>query len=116
VGVHALGYVAESNERAAAEFSPGYLRSFNETGRERGWGPTTKAHFDAAVAPRGALLVGDPETVANKIISYDAKLGGISHLTFQMSVAELPHEQALKSIELIGREVLPRVNSAIRTG
>lgn len=67
VGIHSIGYVADSNEQAAADFSPGYLRSFNEIGKERGWGPTTQAHFDAGVAPRGALLVGDAETVANKI-------------------------------------------------
>jgi probable LLM family oxidoreductase len=114
VGVHAIGYVAESNERAAADFSPGYLRSFNEVGKERGWGPTTKAHFDAAVSPRGALLVGDPETVANKIVSYDARLGGISRMTFQMSVAGLAHDRALRSIELIGSQVMPRVNAAKR--
>lgn len=112
VGVHAIGYVAETNERAAADFSPGYLRSFNEIGKERGWGPTTKAHFDAAVSPRGALLVGDPETVASKIASYSAKLGGISRMTFQMSVASLAHERALRSIELIGSQVIPRVNAA----
>ncbi len=114
MGVHAIGYVAENNERAAADFSPGYLRSFNEIGKERGWGPTTRAHFDAGASPRGALLVGDPETVANKIVSLDAKLGGISRVTFQMSVAGLPHERALKSIELIGSQVMPRVSSALR--
>src|SRR5207245_1989845 len=71
VGVHSIGYVAASNEQAAAEFSPGYLRSFNEIGKERGWGPITRAHFDAGAAPRGALLVGDAETVAKKIVSLD---------------------------------------------
>jgi probable LLM family oxidoreductase len=111
VGVHAIGYVAESYERASSDFSPGYLRSFNEIGKERGWGPTTKAHFDAGTAPRGALLVGDPETVANKIASYNSKLGGISSISFQMSVAGLPHERTLNSIKLIGSEVMPLVNS-----
>jgi probable LLM family oxidoreductase len=112
VGVHAIGYVAESNEKASNDFAPGYLRSFNEIGKERGWGPTTRSHFDAGAAPEGALLVGNPETVANKIISYDEKLGGISRITFQMSVAGLPHERALKSIELIGSQVMPLVNSS----
>ena len=109
VGVHAIGYVAKSNEQAANDFAPGYLRSFNEVGKERGWGPTTRAHFDAAVSPRGALLVGDPETVAKKIAAYDTTLGGISRITFQMSVAGLPHDRALESIELIGRQVAPLV-------
>jgi len=113
VGVHAIGYVAESDEEASNDFAPGYLRSFNEIGKERGWGPTTRSHFDAGAAPRGALLVGDPETVANKIRSYDALLGGVSRVTFQMSVAGLPHDQALKSIELIGSQVMPLVSSAM---
>ena len=114
VGVHAIGYVAGSNEHAAEDFSPGYLRSFNEIGKERGWGPTTRAHFDAGASPGGALMVGDPETVAKKILSYDAKLGGISRMTFQMSVASLPHDQALKSIGLIGKEVIPLVEELKR--
>ena len=114
VGVHAIGYVAETNERAGDDFAPGYLRSFNEIGKERGWGATTRAHFDAGAAPRGALLVGDPETVANKIVSYDQKLGGISRMTFQMSVAGLPHDRALNSIELIGSQVVPLVKTLQR--
>lgn len=112
VGIHSLGYVAETNERAADEFSPGYLRSFNEIGKERGWPPTTRAHFDAGTAPRGALIVGDPETVAEKIVALDASLGGISRVTFQMSVASLPHAHALKAIELLGRRVMPLVSAA----
>ncbi len=115
VGVHAIGYVADSNERAAADFSPGYLRSFNEIGKERGWGPTTRAHFDAGASPRGALLVGDPKTVAAKIVSLDTKLGGISRVTFQMSVAGLPHERALESIRLIGSQLMPLVNATTLT-
>ena len=114
VGIHSIGYVADTNAQAADEFSPGYLRSFNEIGKERGWGPTTRAHFDAGVAPRGALLVGDAETVANKIVALDASLGGLSRVTFQMSVAALPHDRALHAIELIGSQVMPRVNAAKR--
>ncbi|WP_367872955.1 LLM class flavin-dependent oxidoreductase [Luteolibacter sp. Populi] len=112
VGVHAIGYVAETHEQATADFSPGYLRSFNEIGKERGWGPTTRAHFDAGVSPRGALLVGNPETVASKIVSLSAKLGGLSRVSFQMSVAGLPQERALNAIELIGRQVMPLVRQA----
>jgi probable LLM family oxidoreductase len=112
VGVHAIGYVADTDEKASNDFAPGYLRSFNEIGKERGWGPTTRSHFDAGTAPRGALLVGNPETVAKKILSYDDKLGGISRISFQMSVAGLPHEQALRSIDLLGGQVMPQVNSA----
>lgn len=109
VGVHAIGYVAETREKAVADLAPGYLRSFNEIGKERGWPPTTMAHFEAGVAPNGALLVGDPQYVAQKIGSYHEKLGGISRMTFQMSAASLPHTRLLESIKLIGSRVMPLV-------
>src|SRR5213595_3402786 len=63
VGIHSLGYVADSALKAANEFFPGYARSFSEIGKERGWPPVTRAHFDALLGPTGALIVGDPETV-----------------------------------------------------
>lgn len=112
VGVHAIGYVAETKEQAVEDLAPGYLRSFNEIGKERGWGPITMAHFEAGVSPHGAFLVGDPEYVAKKIATYDAKLGGISRVTFQMSAASLPHDRLLDSIKLIGTQVMPLVNSS----
>src|SRR6266699_2229148 len=68
VGIHSLGYVADSASKAEDEFFPGYARSFSEIGKERGWPPVTRAHFDAQLGPTGALLVGDPETVAEKIL------------------------------------------------
>src|SRR6201993_2094537 len=83
VGIHSLGYVADSASKAANEFFPGYARSFSEIGKERGWPPVTRAHFDALLGPTGALLVGDPETVAEKILCANESLGGISRLTFQ---------------------------------
>src|SRR4029077_6275654 len=87
VGIHSLGYVADSSATAEDEFFPGYAQSFTEIGRERGWPPMTRAHFDAQLGPAGALLVGDPETVAEKILRVNESLGGISRITFQMSVA-----------------------------
>jgi probable LLM family oxidoreductase len=109
VGIHSLGYVAESNDRAAEEFFPGYARAFTEIGKERGWPPTTRAQFEAGRGPDGALLVGDAETVAKKIFALDETLGGISRLTFQMSVASLPHDQMLQAIECLGTKVAPLV-------
>lgn len=116
VGVHSLGYVAESDEQAAEEFFPGYARAFTEIGKERGWPPTTRAQFDAGRGPAGALLVGDVETVATKVAALDASLGGIQRLTFQMSVASLPHAGTLRAIELLGDKVAPRVRAAIPPG
>jgi probable LLM family oxidoreductase len=113
VGVHSLGYVADSTEQAAHEFFPGYAQSFTEIGKERGWPPTTRAQFDAGRGPTGALLVGDAETVAEKILSVSESLGGISRMSFQMSVAALPHAQALHAIELIGTKVIPIVREKL---
>jgi probable LLM family oxidoreductase len=107
VGIHALGYVAASTDQAANEFFPGYAQSFTEIGKERGWPPVTRAQFDALRGPTGALLVGDAETVATKILSVSKALGGIDRLTFQMSVAALPHASALRAIKMIGTKVIP---------
>jgi probable LLM family oxidoreductase len=109
VGVHALGYVAETDEKAADDFFPGYAKAFTEIGRERGWPPVTRAHFEALRGETGALIVGNPESVAKKIRHYNDSLGGLSRLSFQMSVAGLPHDKMLPSIELIGSRVMPLV-------
>jgi probable LLM family oxidoreductase len=113
VGVHSLGYVAEDFATATNDFFPGYAESFTQIGKERGWPPTTRAHFDAQLGPTGALLVGDPETVVEKVVQVDQALGGISRLTFQMSVAALPHPKMLRAIELLGTEVAPKVRAAL---
>jgi len=113
VGIHSLGYVADSSTTAEDEFFPGYARSFTEIGRERGWPPMTRAHFDAQLGPTGALLVGDPETVAEKILRVNESLGGISPITFQMSVAALSHAKMLRAIELLGTRVAPLVRTEL---
>jgi probable LLM family oxidoreductase len=112
VGIHALGYVAETDAQAADDFYPGYARMFTQIGQERGWPPTRRAHFDALLGPTGALIIGDPKTVAKKILHYDEVLGGISRLNLQMSPGTLPHAKALKAIELLGKEVAPLVNGS----
>jgi alkanesulfonate monooxygenase SsuD/methylene tetrahydromethanopterin reductase-like flavin-dependent oxidoreductase (luciferase family) len=73
----------------------------------------TRAHFNAQLGPTGALLVGDPETVAEKILWLNESLGGILRLTFQMSVAALPHAKLMRAIELLGTRVAPLVRKAL---
>ncbi|MEI9864334.1 MAG: LLM class flavin-dependent oxidoreductase [Limisphaerales bacterium] len=107
VGVHALGYVAETTQQAIDDFFPGYAKTFTKIGRERGWPPITRAHFDAARSEDGALMLGNPEEVAGKIRRHSEALGGISRLTFQMDVAELSQTKLLKSIDLLGSRVAP---------
>ena len=111
VGVHALGYVADSDKKAADDFFPGYAATFSKIGQERGWGPVTRRHFDGLLGPEGALIVGGRETVLKKIAHYNESLGGISRLSFQMSVAGLGHDGLMRAIELLGREVAPAVRT-----
>jgi probable LLM family oxidoreductase len=107
VGVHALGYVADTTQQAVDDFFPGYAKAFTEIGRERGWPPVTRAHFNALLGPHGALMVGNPEEVAGKILAHSEALGGISRITFQMDVASLPQAKLMQAIELIGGRVAP---------
>ncbi len=107
VGVHSLGYVAETAKQAADDFFPGYARAFTTIGKERGWGPVTRAQFDAQITPNGALLVGTPDEVAAKILRHSEALGGISRITFMMNGASLPHLKLMSAIDLIGGRVAP---------
>jgi probable LLM family oxidoreductase len=109
VGIHALGYVAATDAQAADDFFPGYAATFSKIGKERGWGPVTRSQFDALLGPTGALIVGGPETVIAKLRHYDRALGGISRLSFQVSVAGLPHHRLMEAIALLGSDVAPRM-------
>jgi len=88
VGLHSLGFVAGTTKEALDVFYPGYAEAMTKVGKERGWPPMTRSRFDAQIGPRGALLVGSVEEVAEKILRHSAALGGISRLTFQMDTAE----------------------------
>ncbi|HTJ50827.1 MAG TPA: LLM class flavin-dependent oxidoreductase [Cyclobacteriaceae bacterium] len=113
VGLHSLGYVGDTTDEAIEDFYPGYAASMTEIGKERGWPPMTRSRFLAQMGPTGALLIGGPEEVANKILRHAEGLGGISRLTFQMDSAELSHEKLMHSIELIGTHVAPLVNKVV---
>jgi len=110
VGLHSLGYVANTSEEAIADYYPGYAETFTRIGKERGWPPVSRSRFDGQNGPLGALLVGNPDEVAEKILRHSESLGGISRFSFQMDNAALPHSKLLKSIELIGTKVSPLVN------
>ncbi len=113
VGVHALGYVADTDAQAADDFFPGYAEAFTKIGRERGWPPVTRGQFEALRRPGGALLVSDAETVAEKVLRMSEALGGLARVSFQMSVAALPHAKLLHAIELLGSKVAPAVRKAL---
>ena len=107
VGLHSIGFLGDTTKQAADDFYPGYAHTFTAIGKERGWPPTTRAQFDAVRGPTGALLIGDAETVAEKILYVNEVLGGISRLTFQMGVSTLPHQKMLRAIEILGTRVVP---------
>lgn len=113
VGVHALGYVAATTKQAVEDFFPGYAHAFTKVGQERGWPPVTRAHFDALLGPHGALLVGNPEAVAEKILKHSEALGGITRLSFQMDVAALPHDKLMQAIELLGTRLAPALRASL---
>src|SRR5881398_170348 len=113
VGVHSLGYVAETAKQAADDFFPGYARAFGSIGKERGWAPVTRAQFDAQLTPNGALLVGPPDEVAAKILRHSEALGGISRITFMMNASSLSHPNLMSAIDLIAERVAPVVREEV---
>ena len=110
VGLHSLGYVANTTQEAIDDYYPGYAETFTRIGKERGWPPVTKSHFNALIGEKGALIVGNPEEVAQKILRHSVALGGVDRITFQMDNAALPQKKLLNSIALIGKRVAPVVN------
>ncbi|MFZ8960457.1 MAG: LLM class flavin-dependent oxidoreductase [Flavobacteriaceae bacterium] len=110
VGIHSLGYVAETKDQAIEEYYPGYAYNFTRIGKERGWPPVTFERFAAQNGRTGALLVGDPEEIAEKILGHSTALGGIQRLTFQLDNANLTHNQLKKTMQLIAEKVKPIIN------
>jgi probable LLM family oxidoreductase len=113
VGLHSLGYVAQTHEEAVENYYPGYAETFTRIGKERGWPPVTRGHFEAQNSKRGAYLVGDSDEVAEKILRHSASLGGIDRFTFQLDNAGLSHQQLSETIALIGEEVIPKVKKGL---
>jgi probable LLM family oxidoreductase len=115
VGIHAMGFVGETNDAARDAFFPGWAHLTTNIGRERGWSPPSRQQFDLMAGPDGAFLVGNPKTVAEKMLKASETLGGIARITFQMSTASLETSAMKRSIELLGTEVAPIVKAAGNT-
>ena len=112
LGTNSHTYVAETSQAAAAAFAGPYSAMMNRIGRERGWPPLTQQQYDGLRAPRGALLVGSPDEVAEKIL-FQHELFGHERFLAQTSVGAMPHAQVLRSIELFGTEVAPVVRAEV---
>jgi probable LLM family oxidoreductase len=116
IGVHSIGFVADTTDEAVEGFYPGYVETFTRIGRERGWPPMTRGQFDAARGPGGALLVGDPELVASKIIAVNEALGGINRLSILLGAGSVPKGPSMRAIELLGTRVTAGVNGVLAPG
>lgn len=112
VASHSHGFIAEDVETAAETFFPSTQQAMNTLARERGWGVYTRSSFDAARSFEGALYVGDPETVAEKIVHL-RKYVGITRFMLHVPVGSMPHEEVMKAIELFGKETAPRVREEV---
>ena len=112
LGLNSHGHIAETTQQAMDEYYPTYAAMMTRIGRERGWPPMTRQQYEAMCGPDGALFVGDPETVAEKIIRQHEAFG---HQRFLLSLAfgSMPREQALRSIELFGTQVAPMVHKEV---
>ena len=112
VGINSHTYVAETSRRAGDEYYPTYAAMMNRIGRERGWPPIGRGQFEMGRSPRGALAVGSPEEVAEKIL-HQHEYFGHDRFMAQISIGTLPHEKAMRAIELFGTEVAPAVRQEI---
>jgi probable LLM family oxidoreductase len=113
VGIHAFGFVAGTTTKAIDLTYPGFERMASTIGKERGWSPPTRGQFEAACSPLGAYLIGDVQSVTEKVFHVNRVLGGISRLSFQMTNVMLPHADMLAGIELLGTRVAPLVREKL---
>jgi probable LLM family oxidoreductase len=112
VSINSHGYIADTSKQASDEAYPPYVETMGRIGRERGWSPPTRAKFEAERAKGGALLIGDPQQVIDKIL-WEHELFAHQRFLMQMSVGTMPHAQIMHSIELLGDVVAPAVRKAL---
>lgn len=115
VSINSHAYVADDSQRAADEFFPPYAEAMSRIGRERGWPPTTRAQYDALRAPRGALAIGSPQEVIDKILAQH-ELFRHQRFMAQLTVGTMPHRSVLRAIELLGTHVAPVVRREVGAG
>ena len=112
LGINSHGFVAADSKTAADIFFPSYAEVMSRIGRERGWPPITRQQFESSRTLRGALLVGNPEEVIEKIL-FQHKIFGHQRFLIQMSLGLMPHDKVLESIELFGTKVAPIVREEV---
>jgi probable LLM family oxidoreductase len=115
VSINSHGYIADSSRQAADEFYPPYADVMTRIGRERGWPPTTRQQYEAQLTRRGALVVGSPGEVIDKIL-FQHEIFRHDRFLLQFSIGTMPHRQIMRCIELFGTEVAPAVRKALGVG
>lgn len=110
INVH--GFIADTNDAAIEQYYEPSMAVMNRIGRERGWGPQSRAHYNQSTSDRGPLFIGDPERVARKIIEHH-KIFKNDRFLLQMALGLVPHDQLMRGIELFGTKVAPIVRDAI---
>jgi probable LLM family oxidoreductase len=112
LAINSHGYIADDSQKAADEFYAPYIHVMNKIGRERGWGPMDREHYEMMREPDGSLLVGSPQQVIDKML-YEYELFGYTRYMLHISVGTLPHEKVMRAIELLGTVVAPAVRKAV---
>jgi probable LLM family oxidoreductase len=114
VGINTHVFIGDDSQKAADDFYPSYAQVMSKIGRERGWPPQTRQHYEASRSAKGALMVGSPQQVIDKIL-YEYELFKNTRFLAQMSVGTLPHDKMMRSIELFGTVVAPAVRKELRS-
>ena len=114
ISINSHAYIADNSDQASKEIFPSYEKMMNKIGQERGWSPLSRTQFDYMTSPKGALLVGSPQQVIDKIL-YEYELFGHTRFLAQMSMGDMPHAKILRSIELYGDVVAPAVRKALKS-
>ncbi len=112
LSINSLAYIADDSQQARDEYFPVYAASMGKIGKERGWPPVSRQQFDMTTSPKGALIVGSPQEVIDKIL-YEHELFGHTRFLAQISLGAMPHKQAMHAIELLGTKVAPAVKKHI---
>jgi len=112
VSINSHGFIADTEQTAVESFWPRYADEMGRIGRERGWPPPSRAHFDLERDAHGALLLGSPQQVIDRIL-FEHELFGMHRFLIQLSVGTMPHAEMLRAIELYGTVVAPAVRMAL---
>ncbi|MCJ0742407.1 LLM class flavin-dependent oxidoreductase [Pedobacter montanisoli] len=113
VGVHMHSFFGENSQAVADYYYPVYAAQMDRIGRSRGWPPFQKGQFDFGRSKHGALIIGDVNEAVDKILQMH-ELFGLTRFSAHMDVGGPSHEHMMKSIELYGTQIAPKVREALK--